>query len=210
MDHGSPLTIIAFACAAISAAILVSYLVFRPKLGPATKMWLLLGVGVFPIGVAGAGNIQDFEATKDRTFCGSCHVMTLHTADSDDPNSTSLAARHGRNKFFGGQNCYVCHANYGMYGTVLTKIGGMRHVWLYYTEYRNTTLEEAKREIHIRKPFANDTCMQCHSTQDKIWLSQKDHAAILDDVRSERVSCASAGCHGLAHPFFQAPEGGTL
>ncbi|MEO7110484.1 MAG: NapC/NirT family cytochrome c [Polyangiaceae bacterium] len=210
MDHASPLTLIAFVCAAISAAILVSYLVFRPKLGPGTKIWLLLGVGVFPIGLAGAGNIQDFEATKKRAFCGDCHVMTLHTADSDDPNSTSLASRHARNKFFGSENCYVCHADYGMYGTVLTKMGGMRHFWLYYTQYRNTSLADAKHEIQIRKPFPNSNCMQCHSTQNPIWLAQRDHTAMLDDVRSGHVSCASAGCHGLAHPFWQTPEGGTL
>ena len=62
--------------------IIVSYLIFRPKLHGATKLWLLLGLGVFPIVTAGAGNVQGFEATKDRTFCASCHEMTEHTTDS--------------------------------------------------------------------------------------------------------------------------------
>ena len=54
--------------------------------------------------------------------------------DASDPASTSLAARHGRNALFGDPNCYTCHADYGMYGTVHTKIGGLRHVAAYYAD----------------------------------------------------------------------------
>src|ERR1700689_4149792 len=103
----SPLAVLELACAALSAVILVGYLVIRPPLVRATKLGLLLGLGVFPIGAAFAGNVQGFEATKARTFCGSCHVMALHRADSDDRASGSLAARHGRNAMFGDENCYV-------------------------------------------------------------------------------------------------------
>ena len=204
----SVLSTLALACAAISALILIGYLVMRPKLGHATKVWLALGLGVFPIGAAAAGNVQGFEATKEREFCGSCHVMSLHENDSNDPASVSLASRHARNKLFGSESCYACHADYGMFGTVVTKIGGMRHVWLYLTEYRKTPLEEAKRTITLRKPYPNDNCMQCHSTKLRLWSEVREHGALLDDVRSERVSCASAGCHGLAHPFFTQPAEG--
>jgi hypothetical protein len=130
--------------------------------------------------------------------------MELHREDSDDPRSLSLSSRHARNAFFGGENCYVCHATYGMFGTVLTKIGGMRHVWLYYTTaYRTMPIEEAKQKIHIRHPFPNGNCMQCHSTDPLLWQQVPDHRAVLEDVRADRVSCASAGCHGYAHPNFR-------
>lgn len=205
----SPLSVVELACAALSAAILVAYLVFRPPLLRATKIALLFGLGVFPIGAAFAGNVQGFEVTKERAFCGSCHVMALHRADSDDVTSGSLASRHARNAMFGSENCYVCHANYGMFGTVLTKAGGMRHVWLYLTEYRKTPLEEAKKTIHLREPaMMNGNCMECHSTHDPLWLKVPDHVASLDDARAGRLSCASAGCHGLAHPFW-APGAGA-
>ena len=162
----SPLALLALGFAALSAIILVAYLVVRPPLVRATKLWLLLGLGVFPIGAAFAGNVQGFEATKERAFCGSCHVMALHQADSDDRASGSLASRHARNAMFGSENCYVCHADYGMFGTVVTKAGGMRHVWLYLTEYRNTPLDEAKKTIRLREPAKmNGNCMQCHSTR---------------------------------------------
>jgi nitrate/TMAO reductase-like tetraheme cytochrome c subunit len=201
-----PLTLVAVFCALASASILVVYLVRRPALGHAAKIWLLLGLGVFPLGLAGAGNLEGYEATKKRTFCASCHVMGPLAQDSNDPASTSLSSRHARNHLFGDENCYSCHEDYGMFGTVLTKLGGMRHVWLYYTEYRNTPIETAKQEIHLRKPYPNDNCMQCHSTEATIWARRPDHMASLPDVRTGRVSCASAGCHGYAHPNF-TPEG---
>ncbi len=196
----APLTLFAFACAGIAAIILIVYLVRRPPLVGATKVWLLLGLGVFPLGVATAGNVQGFEATKERKFCGSCHVMIPHASDSNDLHSLSLASRHAHNKLFGDINCYVCHADYGMYGTIVTKMGGMRHVWLYVTQFHDMSLEEAKKVIHLRKPYPNANCMQCHSTELTVWQRVPDHRSSLEDVRSERISCASSGCHGFAHP----------
>jgi cytochrome c-type protein NapC len=169
----------------------------------------LLGLGVFPIVAAAAGNIQGFEATKERKFCGSCHVMVPHASDSNDETSLSLASRHARNQLFGKENCYVCHADYGMFGTILTKLGGMRHVYLYVTEYRNVSLEEAKKTIHLIRPYPNENCMQCHSSKLTLWLQEPDHKSALGDVRSGRVSCASAGCHGFAHPFTKAAPPGA-
>jgi cytochrome c-type protein NapC len=200
----SPLALVALGLAVLSAVILIVHLVIRPPLVRVTKVWLLLGLGILPTGAAFAGNVQGFEATKERRFCGSCHLMSLHEQDSNDPGSRSLAARHARNAMFGGENCYVCHADYGMFGTIVTKAGGLRHVWLDLSAFRNTSLDEAKTSIHLREPWKmNDNCMQCHSTRDPLWLKVPDHASALGDVRAGRVSCASAGCHGLAHPFFQ-------
>jgi cytochrome c-type protein NapC len=202
-----PLAVITLAFAGLSAAIIAVYLVRRPPLVTATKLWLLLGLGILPIGAAFAGNVQGFEATKDRRFCGSCHVMASHEADSDDPKSQSLAARHARNKMFGAENCYACHADYGMFGTVVTKAGGMRHVWMYLTEYRDVPLEEAKKTIALREPSKmNTSCMECHATDTTLFMKVKDHKGAIDDVRAGRVSCASEGCHGLAHPFFRPPS----
>jgi hypothetical protein len=199
----SPLAVIALGFAVLSAIILLAYLIVRPPLVRATKLGLLLGLGILPIGAAFAGNVQGFEATKERAFCGSCHLMTLHEQDSDNLASLSLASRHARNAMFGNENCYTCHANYGMFGTVVTKAGGMRHVWMNLTAYRGVSLDEGKKTIHLRDPWdMNGNCMQCHSTRDPLWLKVPDHKSVLDDVRAARVSCASAGCHGLAHPFF--------
>ncbi len=208
MIRDSPLAVVELVCAALAAVILVGYLVARPPLVRATKLTLLLGLGVFPIGAAFSGNVHGFEATKARRFCGSCHTMVLHASDSDDPGSQTLAAQHARNRMFGRENCYSCHANYGMFGTIVTKAGGLRHVWLYLTGYRGKSLEEDKKEIRLREPGQmNSNCMQCHSTQDTLWLKVPDHRSSLDDTRAGRLGCASAGCHGLAHPYWGTDAG---
>jgi nitrate/TMAO reductase-like tetraheme cytochrome c subunit len=200
-----PLAAITIGFAILSAILVIWYLLRRPLLTRSTKLVLLFGIGLLPIGAAMSGNYAGFEATKQRRFCGSCHVMTPYSNDSGDPKSETLAARHGRNAMFGHENCYACHADYGMFGTVKTKLGGMRHVYEYIFNYRNTPLEEARRTIHIRKPFKNETCMHCHSTQNPGWNAVADHTSILDRVRTGAVSCASEGCHGPAHPFTKEP-----
>ena len=92
----SPLSVVEVACAVLSAIVLVAYLVLRPPLVRATKVWLLLGLGVFPIGAAFSGNVQGFEATKEREFCGSCHVMApvSYTHLALDRKSTRLNSSH--------------------------------------------------------------------------------------------------------------------
>ena len=205
----SPLALSALVCATAAAAILVAFLVRRPVLHGLTKVWLLLGLGVLPIAAATAGNLEGFHETKQRTFCGSCHVMTPQAADAMDPLSKTLASRHSRNKLFGNESCYMCHADYGMYGTVLTKMGGMRHVWLYYTQYRTMPLEESKKAIHLLAPYPNQNCMQCHSTENALFMRVPDHRSSLADVRDGKMSCASRGCHGTAHPVAPSEDGGA-
>ncbi len=195
----------AIGCASLSALLMLWFLVRRPVMSHAVKLVLLFGIGILPITTAATGNVAGFEATKARSFCGSCHVMTPYSDDSNDPTSTTLAARHGRNALFGDENCYACHANYGMYGTLLTKLGGLRHVYLYVLDYRNMSLADARAAIHIREPFQNATCMHCHSTENPLWNKVPEHASLLPRLRDGAISCASAGCHGPAHPFSKVP-----
>ena len=195
----------ALLCAACAAVLALWFLLRRPALTRTTKLVLLAAIGVLPLAAAATGNVAGFEATKARGFCGSCHVMTPYQHDSEDHRSITLAARHARNELFGDENCYACHADYGMFGTVVTKLGGLRHIYEYALHYHNMSLDEARATIHIRKPFQNATCMHCHSTAGPSWNAVKDHASLLDRVRAGTVSCASAGCHGPAHPFSK-PE----
>lgn len=203
---GGPAGWLAIVCFTLAAIVAVWFLVVDPPLSPATKLLLLFGIAVFPIGGALATNYVGFEATTQRSFCGGCHVMLPYTDDAADPTSLSLASRHSRNPMFGDQSCYKCHANYGMFSTVATKMGGMKHVYYYYIAgWRRLDIEAFLDKVHIEKPFANDTCMQCHSTRTSYFLAVPDHTGALDQIRSEQVSCASAGCHGPAHPFSK-PE----
>jgi nitrate/TMAO reductase-like tetraheme cytochrome c subunit len=202
-EHPNPFTLFALVCAGLAAVLLIWFLIARPALTRGTKLVLLLAIGLLPLGTAANGNVAGYEATKSRKFCSSCHVMTPFGDDSSNPGSTSLAARHGRNAAFGDENCYTCHADYGMFGTVTTKIGGMRHVYEYALHFHQLSLEEALPRIHIRQPFPNATCMRCHSTEAPGWRRVGDHRSLIDPLRDGSVSCASSGCHGPAHPFAQ-------
>ena len=198
------LTVVSLAAIAASASILLVILVRKPELDLKVKLWLLLGLGVFPFLAASTSTVAGMEATTERPFCGSCHVMELHYADSSDPKSQSLAARHSRNPFFGDRSCYVCHADYGMYGYALTKAGGMRHVYEYYLGgYGQMSMAEAKKSIHLLKPYDNLNCRQCHTATLQDWRRVPEHESLKAELDSNQVSCASAGCHGFAHPFFK-------
>lgn len=188
--------------AASAAAILIWYLVKRPLIDTHVKLWLLLGLGVFPALAAATSTVSGMETTTQREFCGSCHVMDSHFRNAVEPQAQSLAARHTRNPFFGDQSCYVCHADYGMYGYALTKVGGLRHVYEYYLGgYREMSLENALKVIKLRKPYDNQNCRQCHTQTAEFWQGVPDHRALAAELQANRVSCASAGCHGYAHPF---------
>jgi cytochrome c-type protein NapC len=196
----------------VAAGILVVYLVRKPPLTLGVQLWLFLGLGVFPALAATSSTVKGMGETTHREFCGSCHVMTAHYQDATDPTSQSLAARHTRNPFFGQSSCYVCHADYGMYGYAMTKAGGMRHVYEYYLGgYRQMSLEEAKKTIHMKKPYDNTNCRQCHTATLRDWARVPEHESLKAELETNKVSCASAGCHGYAHPFTKSAsdEGGS-
>lgn len=192
---------IAITGAVLSALVVLWYLVARPPLDRTTKLALLFGIGVFPIATAGSGNYAGFEATKAVRFCGACHVMTPYKDDATNPASKSLAAIHTRNATFGEESCYTCHADYGMFGTIKTKMGGMGHVYQYLFNYRNMPIDKFLHTIHLKKPFKSTTCMRCHTTSAPGWSAVGDHAGLLEELRSGKVGCVGDGCHGPAHPF---------
>jgi nitrate/TMAO reductase-like tetraheme cytochrome c subunit len=203
----SPLGIATLTMAAIAALLLLHHLLFRPPLTTATRIRLLLGLGIFPAATATLNTAEGMHRTSTREFCGSCHVMEKHLADVNDLSSTSLAARHGRNSFIGESNCYSCHANYGMNGYPLTKLTALKHVYMYYfAGYRRMPLERAVSQIKISKPYPNSNCVQCHSGRLESWRNVREHAAAIDDIEAGRVACASAGCHGYSHPFNKETE----
>jgi nitrate/TMAO reductase-like tetraheme cytochrome c subunit len=202
MSGLSWITVIA---AGSAVAILGVYWLKRPPLSIAWRLLLFVAIAALPTLAAGTSTVSSLEKTTHREFCGSCHVMDAHFTDATDPQSQSLAARHTRNAMFGDKSCYKCHANYGMYGYVLTKLDGMGHVRHYYFgEYGDLTLDEAVKKIHIKKPFPNSTCLECHAGTGKLWQAVPDHRAAAEAALSGRVSCSSVGCHGAAHPFSKA------
>ncbi len=204
---------VAVASAAAALIIILWYLIRRPPLGRLTKALLLMGLGVFPAVVSLTGNIAGFEYTLSRPFCGSCHVMGPYLRDAEDPKSTSLASIHSHNLKFGENSCYNCHADYKMFGAITTKLNGMRHLFMYITEYANTgpdgeggpliklykrhDLETHKITEAQFNSQMNGMCMQCHSTYAAVWVEK--HGDFADDVRGSKQLCID--CHDNIHPL---------
>lgn len=198
LDSHNLLNIGALACAVAAVVVLVVYLVKRPRLTNGTRLWLFVGLGPLPIAAAMSGNVANLQVTQEREFCGSCHVMNSYIEDAADPHSGSLAAVHSRNPWFGDQSCYTCHADYGMFGVVYTKIGGMHHVWDFYTKDWESP---GHRAPQLYKPYNNNSCKQCHA-QAKVRepMEHQVHRAALD---AGTVGCAKRGCHGPPHPPYR-------
>ena len=199
IDSGNVLSVVALFLSLLAATMLIGFLVRRPALTRVVKLWLFIALGPLPITAAMAGNVANFEVTTKRKFCASCHTMTVHANDAADPHSTTLASIHSKNPYFGDKSCYVCHADYGMFGTVLTKIGGMHHVWDYYTDDWSAP---GHRPPQLYKPYSNSACMQCHPLdKPRQPLEHKIHGQA---AKEGHVSCAAANCHGPPHPKLGA------
>lgn len=193
-------TIVAVLAAVSAAAILVWYLVRAPAFTRGTLVLLFLGLGVLPITAALVGNVKGYEETKQVEFCSGCHVMQPWVDDVRDTEANTLASLHARSELFAESACYECHADYGMYGAVATKLQGTKHLWAYFTHgYAGMDTDEAAAKIELYAPFPNGTCIHCHSTQLPGWNDEPEHMAVADDVRSGATSCGAAGCHGPAH-----------
>ncbi len=207
MPSLTPVGALAIVLAAVASIFLLHHLIARPKLTAMVRLRLLLGLAVFPFGAAVATTASGMHRTTEPSFCGSCHVMVTHREDLESPTSTSLAARHSRSPIIGPTACYTCHADYGMLGYPLTKITGMMHVYHYYIGgYRKMPLEQFHAEIRTVKPYPNQNCRQCHSGTLASFTNVKDHLGVMEELEQNTVSCASAGCHGVAHPFSKRPE----
>jgi hypothetical protein len=61
--------------------------------------------------------------------------------------------------------------------------------------------DEALHRIRLAKPYDNLNCRQCHTATARVWTDIPDHRAMQAEIFENRVSCASEGCHGFAHPF---------
>jgi hypothetical protein len=169
-------------------------LVIRPSLVARRegKILGLLAFIILPVVAASIGASEHLENSKQTQFCLSCHIMepwgkSLYV---DDPSH--IPAAHFQNhRIAPDEACYTCHSDYGMYGTLRTKLEGMHHV---YVEY----LGHPMNPIHLYHPYENAQCLHCHLGA-RSFEADPLHIAIMGDLKSEKVSCISSGCHDTIH-----------
>ncbi len=154
------------------------------------KLLALAGLFAVPVATVGVANYHVFDGVKEVRACNTCHVMTPMVTDMHDPNSTTLAARHYNHKWIPKQQCFNCHADYGMSGSLEAKGDGYRHLARYtsglYTE-----------PIVFRGVFNNHNCLTCHASTEK-FETVASHNTVRVRLEANRMSCLN--CHGKAHP----------
>lgn len=160
--------------------------------GSPANMWglLLVAVGLLPFMVAFMTFAHGLEGSATVASCGSCHVMTPYVRDLQDVKSETLAAVHFKNRYIRENQCYTCHSDYGLGGTLRAKLGGLGHVWYYTTGRYEVPLK-------IAQPYPNVRCLGCHGESQK-FLNSETKKPIMAELISGKTSCLE--CHAPAHP----------
>ncbi len=171
----------------------------RLRAGDASRIWgfVLVAIGLVPIMVAFMTFAHGLEATTTVAACGSCHVMTAFVRDLQDVKSDTLAAVHFKNRFIRESQCYTCHSDYGLGGTLKAKLNGLGHVWRYTTGLYDVP-------IKIARPYPNFRCLGCHGESQR-FLNSPTMKAILPELMSGQTPCLT--CHGPAHPAQKEARG---
>ncbi len=181
------------------SAALAGVLVARPA-ATATRTGKILAFGVLfflPVFALAIGMENEMERSKSTAFCLSCHIMDLYgkSLHIDDPSY--LAAAHFQNhRVPADQACYTCHTNYAMFGTFKAKMGGLRHLYVYYL--KKMPLPE---DIKLHEPFNNRECLHCHLGARSFEQGATHNADpdTLPAVKANKLSCISSGCHDVVH-----------
>jgi nitrate/TMAO reductase-like tetraheme cytochrome c subunit len=163
----------------------------RGGLTSVRKELLILPLVVLPLTIVFLGYSHGIESSKGPMFCGSCHVMKPYLADLQNPVSDTLAATHYKNRYIQEHQCYTCHSDYGMFGTMQAKMAGMGHV------ARNLT-GAYSLPLKISHPYPNVRCLGCHRESQKFQRSEGHPKEVLPSLVSGETSCID--CHGPAHP----------
>ncbi len=163
----------------------------RVGVTPTTRGWMLVAVGLVPVMVAFLAFAHGLEESATVSSCGSCHVMKPFVADLRNPESETLAAVHFKNRYIRENQCYTCHSDYGMAGTVQAKMGGLGHVWHY-------TTGTYTQPIKIAHPYPNTRCLGCHGGAPKFVNSEGHPKEEMPALLEGKTSCLD--CHGPAHP----------
>lgn len=160
-------------------------------------MMAFLVLFALPVLCAGMGGSAELQHAKSTEFCLSCHIMEPYGRSLlvDDPGH--LAASHFQNHRVPPQEaCYTCHTNYAMFGGVKAKLGGLKHIYVYYLK-----TPPAPEDIKLYEPYHNRECLHCHAGA-RSFEEGAVHTAdpdLLPALRANKTSCVSSGCHDVIH-----------
>jgi cytochrome c-type protein NapC len=190
---------IAIVILVLFSAVLAGVLVVRPSI-TVSRAGKILAFGVLfflPLFSLLAGMDNEMERSKSTAFCLSCHIMDSYGKSLHIDDATYLAAAHFQNhRVPADEACYTCHTNYAMFGTFKAKLGGLRHLYVFYL--KKMPLPE---DIKLHEPFNNRECLHCHLGARSFEQGATHNAdpATLPAIKANTLSCISSGCHDVVH-----------
>jgi cytochrome c-type protein NapC len=157
---------------------------------------------LLPIITASMGAAEQMVRTEQTQFCLSCHTMEAYGKSLLVDDATYLPAAHYQNsRIPREQACYTCHTDYVLYGTALTKIRGLRHVYMQYLGNVTTPLQ-------LYTPYNNRECLHCHAGARSFeeGIVHSADPSIMAAIKSNELSCMSSGCHQTVHDVTHLGE----
>lgn len=159
---------------------------------------------VLPLLILFLGSFSTLEGSKKTGFCHSCHsAMNLYVDDMRDKQSTTLAAVHYNKRLIQTDECYSCHADYGVWGTAEARGRGLIH--LYYW-LMNSATARGEEQIKLYGPYQNSLCLYCHAGSQSFLESGRGvHVKFVDALLGKKPETGApimgcGKCHGPAHP----------
>jgi len=181
-------------CQIVLSVVLAAVFLILPSVttGAAWKVLAFIGLCVLPALCIVGGMNTHIQRSEQTQFCISCHVMVPYGKSLyvDDP--THISAQHFQNhRVPADMACYSCHADYGIYGPLKDKLQGLTRIYMQY-------VSTPPNEITIPGGFKNAQCLHCHLGA-RSFEENQIHAAIMDSLTSNQMSCLTSGCHDTAH-----------
>ena len=166
----------------------------RPSvtMGAAGKIVAFVALAVLPSLCLIGGMNAHVQRSEQTRFCISCHSMepygkSLHV---DDPSY--IPASHFQNhRVPADEACYACHADYTLFGPLNDKLRGVTRIYFQY-------VSTPPNPIRIPGGYSNAQCLRCHLGA-RSFQENAIHAAIMDTLISNQMSCISSGCHDTIH-----------
>jgi len=159
---------------------------------------------VLPLLILFLGSFTTLEGSKRTGFCHSCHsAMDLYVDDMRDKQSTTLAAIHYNKRLIQTDECYSCHADYGLWGTAEAKGRGLSHLYYWLTDSATARGEE---QITLYSPYQNSLCLYCHVGSQSFLASGRGvHVKFAEALLGKKPATGAPimgcdKCHGPAHP----------
>lgn len=181
-----------------ASILLILVVMIRPSITASRegKIIAFLALFIVPAVAAGVGASEHMERSEQTQFCLSCHIMEPYGRSLyvDDP-SYIPAAHFQNHRIPADKACYTCHTDYAMFGTIHAKLEGLHHVYVYW-------FGTPMNPIRLYQPYNNRECLHCHAGA-RSFEDSPTHTAMTSDLKSNKLSCTTSGCHDTFHNVGQ-------